>query len=123
MLAQCLCIVAGIGCPESFDRDKLVHQYDPQARSNQCPHCGKVISQARNLSRHVNTCSLNANPRKVIHLCQLCDATFSRSDSLRGHMRKVHLIGEKLVCPKCRAPLPNEASMERHVELCYMLNL
>lgn len=87
-------------------------------KSNQCRHCGKFVSQSRNLPRHENSCPMNANPLKILHLCNICDAIFTRSDSLRGHLRNVHFVGEKLICPKCRAPIRDEGSLERHIQLC-----
>ena len=58
-----------------------------------------------------------------VYTCDLCDVTCSRSDTLRAHLRNQHGVGEKLVCPKCRAPISSKISLDRHIKWCHVTGL
>lgn len=79
----------------------------------QCPECGKIIRQARNLSRHYQACH-----QSTILPCDYCDSTFTRSDNLQKHVREKHGIGEKLACPMCFRSFRSKVSLEKHVTNC-----
>ncbi|KAK7481219.1 hypothetical protein BaRGS_00027479 [Batillaria attramentaria] len=82
-------------------------------RPIQCPECGKVLSQARNLRRHYQVCH-----ESTILPCDYCDCAFNRSDNLLKHLRDKHGIGEKLSCPTCDKTFRNKALLESHQSEC-----
>lgn len=80
----------------------------------QCRHCGQVISHARNLRRHEDVCRQNV----TVHPCDFCDATYTRHDTLRKHLRDKHGVGEKLACQRCSMPFRSKAALDKHCASC-----
>ena len=48
---------------------------------NQCELCGKILSNKKNLKKHLK---LHSNVRNYI--CKICNKSYKRSDHLRRHM-------------------------------------
>ena len=84
----------------------------------QCPECGQVLSQARNLKRHYQVCH-----QATLFPCDLCSCTYNRYDNLQKHIRDKHGIGVKLACPTCRRSFRSRAALEKHVVVCYSMEI
>ena len=80
----------------------------------QCPECGQVLSQARNLKRHYQVCH-----QATLFPCDLCSCSYNRYDNLQKHIRDKHGIGVKLACPTCRRSFRSRAALEKHATECY----
>lgn len=53
-----------------------------------CKICNKVISNARNMLKHM----LVHNPVKIPYRCALCQCEYSREETLRWHLKAKHGI-------------------------------
>ena len=79
----------------------------------QCPECGQVLSQARNLKRHYQVCH-----QATLFPCDLCSCAYNRYDNLQKHIRDKHGIGVKLACPACKRSFRSRTALEKHVVEC-----
>lgn len=80
----------------------------------ECKNCGRKIKHAKNLRRHEDVCRQNI----TIHPCELCSATFTRSDSLLRHLRDKHFARESLLCNKCGLRFRSRKELESHAPWC-----
>ena len=71
--------------PELTDIIPLKEEYETKSGintlQNQCELCGKILSNKKNLKKHLK---LHSNIRNYI--CKICNKSYKRSDHLRRHM-------------------------------------
>ena len=66
--------------PEETDADQV------EDANVECPICGKILSDKKNLKKHADAVHLNI--RK--HHCNTCGKRFSARNDLLDHVRAVH---------------------------------
>ncbi len=70
----------------------------PKVSNFTCGECGKVLSNAFNLSRHVK---LKHNPNNPMYNCPHCPKSFKDEDYLIGHIKGLHELDDAYKCTEC----------------------
>ncbi|XP_060573033.1 zinc finger and BTB domain-containing protein 14-like [Ruditapes philippinarum] len=104
-------------CDESFSYTYQVklHQSKVHNIGNkyECLRCGKSFPIHCNFQAHVKICSDQPQERIT---CAFCERTFKSSDSLRGHIRNIHLNTQAYVCDLCGKTFSRKSILERHLK-------
>ena len=95
------------------------HEEAAPCKNNTCEVCGKIFPQRKDLIKHART--HNKKDKKDFP-CQLCDKAFSRDDSLRDHIRKIHPVADvhkllqNFLCNFCGQSYTSSTEFLAHVE-------
>jgi len=82
-----------------------------QANTNvECPICGKIVSDKKNLKKHADAVHLNI--RK--HHCNACGKRFSARNDLLDHIRAVHEKVKAFICDTCGQALSTRHGLRMH---------
>lgn len=76
----------------------LEHEGKPVPQVN-CDICGLLLSNKRNLKRHVNMQHPVGGEQS--HNCHLCPKISPNICALKEHIRRVHLVGNVHKCTMC----------------------
>jgi len=76
----------------------------------ECPICGKILSDKKNLKKHADAVHLNI--RK--HNCTSCGKRFSARNDLLDHVRAVHDKVKAYICDKCGQALSTRHGLRMH---------
>lgn len=89
-----------------------------------CEFCTQKFSMKKNLLRHHRTLHQEA---KYMHVCDTCGKAFSRTDSLKGHM-KTHQdstkvkpdqedqADQRLTCSQCKSQFLEQNQFDEHMK-------
>ncbi|KOB68593.1 Uncharacterized protein OBRU01_18106, partial [Operophtera brumata] len=78
-------------------------------KRHSCVTCGRILSDACNLARHVDAVHVMRRP----HACAVCRRAFTRAEHLQSHMR-LHTTPASLLCDKCGAACASAAALRSH---------
>uniref|UniRef100_A0A8D8FBD3 Zinc finger protein 648 n=2 Tax=Culex pipiens TaxID=7175 RepID=A0A8D8FBD3_CULPI len=78
-------------------------------RCFQCPHCAISFYTKGNLKKHINIHTL-----EVKHTCHVCDRIFARDDTLKRHVKLMHLEKPPFKCPDCSEVFRYRVGLARH---------
>ncbi|XP_063689157.1 zinc finger protein 711-like [Bolinopsis microptera] len=87
-----------------------------------CPHCELTITRSRlsDLQRHVREVHYKIKP----HVCQFCEARFSRAADLKKHARRRHpgglIGGSSKRCPHCFKLFNGNGQLNRHINAVHL---
>ena len=81
-----------------------------QDTSVECPICGKILSDKKNLKKHADVVHLNI--RK--HHCTACGKRFSSRNDLLDHVRAVHEKVKAFICDLCGQALSTRHGLRMH---------
>jgi len=90
---------------EETDTDQV-----PEDTNVECPICGKILSDKKNLKKHADAVHLNI--RK--HHCTACGKRFSARNDLLDHVRAVHDKVKAYICDKCGQALSTRHGLRMH---------
>ena len=85
-----------------------------------CTICGKILSKACTLNRHVEQVHLNLQIHKPVK-CGECGRLFSKKGHLDRHIKTIHM-GQKdnsEPCPHCGKVFSTKSSLEPHIEMVH----
>lgn len=83
-------------------------------RPHKCPLCEESFSYRTCFTRHVETCTQKCTG-KAQHLCEFCSDTFSRKDSLAGHISAQHSTQKsQYLCGICGKEYKYRSSLTQH---------
>lgn len=80
-----------------------------KVKRHSCITCGRILSDAGNLARHVDAVHVMRRP----HACAVCGRTFTRAEHLQSHMR-LHTTPASLLCEECGAACASAAALRSH---------
>ena len=78
---------------------------------NQCELCGKILSNKKNLKKHLK---LHSNVRNYI--CKICNKSYKRSDHLRRHMISHHPETNYYECELCLKQFSLNSHLTSHMK-------
>jgi len=90
---------------EETDTDQVLEDTNVE-----CPICGKILSDKKNLKKHADAVHLNI--RK--HHCTACGKRFSARNDLLDHVRAVHDKVKAYICDKCGQALSTRHGLRMH---------
>ena len=76
----------------------------------ECPICGKILSDKKNLKKHADVVHLNI--RK--HQCTVCGKRFILNNDLLDHVRAVHEKVKAYICDTCGQALSTRHGLRMH---------
>ncbi|XP_070193651.1 zinc finger and SCAN domain-containing protein 26-like isoform X7 [Littorina saxatilis] len=81
-----------------------------------CSYCGKALSEARNLQRHLNTVHYQGQPVE----CPVpgCGRTFNRPKLLEYHNKNVHSEVRPFQCQSCGKTFGSRKNLVQHCHSC-----
>lgn len=95
---------------------KMCHKRDGVV----CNICGKILSKACTLNRHIEQVHLNLQIHKPV-TCDQCGRPFSKKGHLDRHIKTIHM-GQKdnsEPCPHCGKVFSTKSSLEPHIEMVH----
>lgn len=90
----------------------------------ECPICGKAISRADVLKRHLMSVhGSQLRPARKFHrakrfVCYLCGERFTYATTLRRHLARRHLKPKSLRCEKCSKVFKTTYNFKDHAYRC-----
>ncbi|CAK1583707.1 unnamed protein product [Parnassius mnemosyne] len=106
------CDLCPVSCPDKETLMKHIDNYHERERYI-CPHCNKEFTRRSHVIRHMSQRGCGA--KIAIHMCEICDATFTRKDNLMVHLRLVHIAREEFTCKHCMYFTKNFSKLINHV--------
>ena len=82
-----------------------------------CKYCGATFSRFSTLERHYEVCKRSSSKPKE-YKCDICKKDYSQYDDLDHHITEVHGIGARHQCNICDAVFTRKETLESHYGLC-----
>ncbi|KAJ9607948.1 hypothetical protein H2200_008027 [Cladophialophora chaetospira] len=85
-------------CTKAYGKKSTLNQHvrtaheDEEERPFPCQYCPKTFTDCANLGRHEATCGNGPQLEAKVHrfTCGICDATSSRPDNFKRHLKDIH---------------------------------
>lgn len=76
----------------------------------QCPKCGRVFIKRHHANYHMKTCG-------IVNVCDFCQKPFQNLDSLRRHLKFVHLKKRLYSCHVCHKQFKCKYDLNMHYNI------
>ena len=86
------------------------NQISSDAKSTECPECGKLFYQKKHMVRHYRSVH-----EGIKFPCNQCDYQFTDRGNLQKHIQSIH-DGIKYLCNQCDYQATKKCSLKRHIK-------
>ena len=95
----------------TFNRHRR-RKHEKGAPETECPHCGKVLSNAFSLQSHINVQHLGSRPFKCPH----CPYRAPDASKIKVHVSSKHVANKPYSCDRCNFICSLPKNLKTHIE-------